>query len=218
MSKLQQASEQRRDSHAAKSLACGALEERLHVVVAKNGRTRAESASNGAGERARVVGIGEPARAAIREAERAKLVRDDIAIEKILLNEVSERTSDALLTRGYYGGVRDGNAERMAKQRRDREPVGHASDDRCFRRRAHVAEPRMRRLEQQRDDEDDGRDDEHRECDAFHRARAARACRPRRRLAVLSVWRARRLRSAHPYVNPPRAAARPRATTHVPAC
>ena len=93
--------------------------------------------------------------------------RDDRRDQEILLEEVGERFADAVLVARDDRGVRDRQAERMAEQRGDREPVGEAADHRRLGERLHVGEPGIVRLER-------ARDDEHRR----HRPPAGRSRRP----------------------------------------
>ena len=52
--------------------------------------------------------------------------------EEALLDEVAHRGADPVAVVGKDGGVRDRQAERVAKQGGDREPVGKAADDPRF--------------------------------------------------------------------------------------
>ena len=79
--------------------------------------------------------------------------RDDRRDQEILLEEVGERFADAVLVARDDRGVRDRQAERMAEQGGDREPVGEAADHRRLGERLHVAEPGIVRLERAGDDE-----------------------------------------------------------------
>ena len=63
--------------------------------------------------------------------------RDDRRDQEILLEEVGERLADAVLVARDDRGVRDRQAERMAEERGDREPVGKAADHRRFGERLH---------------------------------------------------------------------------------
>ena len=71
-------------------------------------------------------------------------------IRKFSLEEVGERLADPVLVARDDRGVRDRQAERMAEQRGDREPVGKAADHRRFGEGLHIAQPRIVRLERAR--------------------------------------------------------------------
>ena len=92
-------------------------------------------------------------RVGARPAMRPHAVLDHVARQEVPLHERAERAADAILLRRHDRRVRNRNAERMAEERRDREPVGEPADHRRFHRRAHDAEPRLARLERARDDE-----------------------------------------------------------------
>ena len=57
-------------------------------------------------------------------------VRRDLGLgEDVVGDEAAERPAEPRLLRRDDGGVRDRQAERMAEQRGDREPVGDAADE-----------------------------------------------------------------------------------------
>ena len=76
--------------------------------------------------------------------------------QEILLEEVGERLADAVLVARDDRGVRDRQAERVAEQGGDREPVGEAADHRRFGEGLDVGEPGIARLERARGDEHRG--------------------------------------------------------------
>ncbi len=102
--------------------------------------------------------------------------RDDRRDQEILLEEVGQRLADPVLVARDDRGVRDRQAERVAEQRRDREPVGKAADHRRFGERLDVAEPGIVRLERAGGGEHRGHHDQQAGGDDLHalRARAAR--------------------------------------------
>ena len=85
-----------------------------------------------------------------------------------MLDEVAERAPDPVLAVGDDGGVGDRDVERMAEQRRDREPVGEATDHRRLRRGPDVAEPGMLRLQDEGHQEHGAHDDEQARRPALH--------------------------------------------------
>ena len=68
--------------------------------------------------------------------------RDHRRDQEILLEEAGERLADPVLVARDDRGVRDRQAERMAEQGGDREPVGEAADHRRLGEGLDVAEPR----------------------------------------------------------------------------
>ena len=94
--------------------------------------------------------------------------RDHRRDEEILLEEIGERFADPVLVARDDRGVRDRQAERVAEQGGDREPVGKAADHRRFGEGLDVGEPRIVRLERaggdehrRHHDQQAGRDDLH---------------------------------------------------------
>jgi len=128
-------------------------------------------------------------------------------VQKVVGDETAERGPDALPVARNDGRVRDRNAERMAEQGDDREPVGAGADHAGFRERSHVRQPRpVESGERGRDEHHDhqcqqrGRDDAHApQVGAAHirvaggRGRAApfhhRNCTPRRGPKSGHQWR-----------------------------
>src|SRR5262249_24198700 len=88
--------------------------------------------------------------------------------KKVVLHEIAENATDAILLRLHDGRVRDGNAERMSKEGSDSKPVREPADECRLCRRTDVCEPWMFGLEQVRDDEDDERQDEQPGGDELH--------------------------------------------------
>ena len=80
------------------------------------------------------------------EVDVAHPPRDDRRDQEILPEEIGQRLADAVLVARDDRGVRDRQAERMAEQRGDREPVGQAADHRRLGERLHIAEPGIGRL------------------------------------------------------------------------
>ncbi len=67
--------------------------------------------------------------------------------QEVVADEAREVGADAVLVGRDDRGVRNGQAERMPKQRDHREPVGDGADHRGLGKSRDVAEPRMARLE-----------------------------------------------------------------------
>ena len=70
--------------------------------------------------------------------------------EEILLEEIGQRLADAVLVARDDRGVGDGQAERVAEQSGDREPVGQPADHRRLGERLDVAERGISGLEMAR--------------------------------------------------------------------
>ena len=72
--------------------------------------------------------------------------RDHAGDEEILLDEIGQRLADAVLVARDDRGVGDGQAERVAEQGGDREPVGEPADHAGLRKGFDPAEPGIERL------------------------------------------------------------------------
>ena len=72
--------------------------------------------------------LGEEAADRAGDVDAAHPPRDHRGGEEIVLEEAGERVADPVLVARHDRGVRDGQAERMAEQGGDREPVGDAAD------------------------------------------------------------------------------------------
>src|SRR4029453_19058359 len=70
----------------------------------------------------------------------AHTARDHRGDEEILLEEIGQRRADAVLVPGYDRRVGDGQAERMAEESRDGEPVGEAANHGRFGERLHISQ------------------------------------------------------------------------------
>ena len=79
------------------------------------------------------------------EVDVAHPPRDHRGDQEIVLEEVGERVADPVLVARDDRGVRDRQAERVAEQGGDREPVGEAADHRRLGEGLDEAEPRDRR-------------------------------------------------------------------------
>ena len=69
--------------------------------------------------------------------------RHDRRGQEVVAEKERKRVADPVLVSRDDGRVRDWQAERMAKQRRDGEPVGHAADHRGFGKRLNDTERGM---------------------------------------------------------------------------
>ncbi len=96
--------------------------------------------------------------------------RHDRGGEEIIPEEGGEGVADPVLVARHDRGVGDRDAERMAEQGGDREPVGDAADQAGFREGADEAPGRMLRLEPGRRDEQGGHARQHRRRQRPHRA------------------------------------------------
>ena len=81
------------------------------------------------------------------EVDVAHPPRDHRRDQEIFLEEIGQRLADAVLVARDDRGVRDRQAERVAEQGGDREPVGQAADHRRLGERLDLAEPRVGGLE-----------------------------------------------------------------------
>ena len=93
---------------------------------------------------------------------------DGLANEEVIANEAREGAADIVLARRHDGRVRNGEAQRPAKQRRHGEPVREPADQRSLGECSDGAEPRAlgheppcRREQQRHRDEQRGREPAH---------------------------------------------------------
>jgi hypothetical protein len=94
-----------------------------------------------AGEALGVVGLGQPRRHPGHDPGAADPLGDDVGGQEAGLDEVAERLAELVLALGDHRRVGDGDAERVAEQRRHREPVGEAADHGGLEGRLDVADP-----------------------------------------------------------------------------
>jgi len=121
--------------------------------TSRRGWLLTEAVRGGAGQSPAVLGAGQPLRAALSELHGRELAGHHFAREEVALHEVAERGADAVLARRHDGRVRNGDAERMAEERRHREPVGNAAHHGGLGEGAQVAQPWIARFEQAGHDE-----------------------------------------------------------------
>ena len=86
--------------------------------------------------------VGEPFGHHGGEVDLAQLAADRLLGEEVRLDEAAQIVGDAALVRGDDGRVRDGQAQRPAKQRHDGVPVGDAADGGGLGEGGEEAEPR----------------------------------------------------------------------------
>ena len=98
--------------------------------------------------------------------------RHDAGRQEIVTEEGGERVADPVLVARDDRRVRDRQAERVAEQRGNGEPVGNAADHRRFGKGAHEAPGGVLVRQAGHRDEDGGHAGEHRGCQHAHAARA----------------------------------------------
>ena len=119
----------------------------------------------------------DPQRAAGEElghVEPADLARHVLPREDAVAHHRPHPPGQELPVGGDDRGVRDGQAERMAEQGGDREPVGDAADQAGLGEGAHESPGRMEMVEPHRRDEDRRHAGKHRRRQRPHAARALR--------------------------------------------
>ena len=84
----------------------------------------------GVHRRARGVALEHPGRGAVGDAEAAHPLADRGGVQEVLLDELPQRLAELVLAGDDHGRVRDGQAERVAEDGDDGEPVGQAADHR----------------------------------------------------------------------------------------
>jgi hypothetical protein len=126
---LKGAAYERRERNGLDRAADLLVDEQLHVFVVDDIRQPDEQVRGLAGDPLGVGAIGEPRRGPLRDASAADALGDDHRAEEVLLDELAEGAAELVLALAYDGGVGDGEAERVAEQRGDCEPVGQAADE-----------------------------------------------------------------------------------------
>jgi hypothetical protein len=152
----QQLARDRRDARLSDAVLDAPVDQRLDVLVSQHLRARRQRLRSLTRDGARVFGVGNPSRETFPDVQAAQTSFDDLSRQEVALDERSERAADAVLSRWNNGGVRDRYPERVAEERRDREPVREPAHHRGFGRRAHETQPCEAGLQQARDEVHDG--------------------------------------------------------------
>ena len=146
--------EQRRDFDLAQARRDRALDDAAEPLVVEAFEDVGDQARRAGADARAFAGRGlEEAAGRAGDVDVAHPPRDHRRDQEILLEEIGERLADPVLVARDDRGVRDRQAERMAEQRGDREPVGEAADHRRLGEGVDVAEPRIVRLERAGGDE-----------------------------------------------------------------
>ena len=119
-------------------------DDRLHVGVAQHGQGPAQRGGQLGRHPVGVVRFGQPGAEPAADADGAQPLPYDVLGEEVLPDELAERDAQLVLLGGDDRGVRDGQAERAAEERRDREPVGERADHAGLGGRGDVAGPGAR--------------------------------------------------------------------------
>jgi hypothetical protein len=96
------------------------------------------------GGKACILGQREPAGEAPAQLEAAEPLGDDLGCEEIALDEIAQPRADAIFAPRQDRRVGDGQTERMAEERRHREPVGKSAHHRRLAARAQQQNPESR--------------------------------------------------------------------------
>ena len=107
-----------------------------------------QQAQGKTGEIVAALAVAQPVGDERAEVDLAQLGVDGSGFKKMQLDEFAELVGDAMLIALDDRGMRDRQAQRPAKQRHHRVPVGEAADGRGFRERRDKAEHRMQRQQQ----------------------------------------------------------------------
>ena len=121
-------SEQRRHLGAPDALHEHAVDQPLHVVVREHASAARQRLRRVLRERATVLRRCEPVGEMLRDVERREPSGEHIAAQKVARDEAAETAADLILACRDDRRVRDRDPERMAEERRHREPVRHAAD------------------------------------------------------------------------------------------
>ena len=114
----------------------------LHVAVVEHLDRAAHPVGQRAGRPAGVVRHGQPAAEPLADVDAGQSLGDHLAGQEVALDELAEAAPDLVLAPGDDRRVRDGQAERVAEQRGDGEPVGQRADHRRLGAGPDVADPR----------------------------------------------------------------------------
>ena len=121
--------DQRRDLGLAQAVGDGALDQPAEPLVVEAFEQVGDQPARALAD-ARLLALRRLEEAARRagEVDMAHPPRHHRRDEEILLEEIGQRLADAILVARDDRGVRDRQAERVAEQRGDREPVGQPAD------------------------------------------------------------------------------------------
>ena len=128
----------------------------LNIAVVEHLDDTAEGVGGGLGGALGVGRLGQPPTEALGDARRREPLADDVGREEVALHEVAEAAADVVLAARDDRRVGDRDAERVAEQGGDGEPVGEGADHRRLRCRLEVADPGRLLLERPSEHEHDG--------------------------------------------------------------
>ena len=141
----------------------------MHVLVTHQIGDRDRTVEHVAGEPVGVVGLPHPVSGPLHDTSTTQPLDHDFACQERLLDEVAERLAELLLALDDDRRVGNRDAEWMAEQGSDGEPVRQPADHRRFRHGLHVAGERAVAAPRRNDEEHDGDGGEHRRRPPFHR-------------------------------------------------
>ena len=168
---LEQAAGERADRLLHESREHGLLDDGLHIAV-RDAMQRMGAHGGHLVDEALGVLVGEhPLRGATGRLSVEHPLPDDLLVEEVLADEILETPADHLLLAWDERRVRDGQPERVAEQRGDREPVCARPDHRGLGSGVDEAEQPV--VVAPREDVDDRGEDEEPRCDEPHLAQVA---------------------------------------------
>ena len=115
-------------------------EHALDILIAQRLGHRRHQVRGVAGEAGGVGRVGQPDGQPGHEVGGADPFGEDLGVEEVLLHELAQGGGELVLALDDQRGVRYRQAQRTAEQRRDREPVGDATDHGRFGGGLHIAE------------------------------------------------------------------------------
>ena len=132
---------ERRELHVLDRAADLGVDELVHVFLADEVGEADDDLGRASRAPSRVLRDDEPVGNARDRVRRAHPFADRVRRQEVLLYELAEGVAELVLALLDHRRVRDRDAERVTEQRRHREPVGQASDERRLQPGAEVSGP-----------------------------------------------------------------------------
>ena len=154
----QRPAQRRGDADGVEPLAHARLDHRPEIVVGQTLEGLRQTARNGPGDATPVFDLAEPARGPLGDAHAPQPCGQHVPCQEVILDEVPQCATEPVLPRGDDSGMWDGQAERVAEQRGDGEPVRQAADERGLGGGPDEPHPGQARFEDPGGDEHDGRE------------------------------------------------------------
>jgi hypothetical protein len=165
---VQHASRERCERRRFDARAHDVVDRRVHVFVTNQIGDRDCTVEHMSSEPVGVGGLPYPVSGSLHHTSTTKPLDHDLARQERLLDEFAERLTELLLALDDDRGVGNRDAEWMAEQGSDGEPVRQPADHRRFRRGLHVSGQRVVTAPRRDDEEHHGDAREHRRRPSLH--------------------------------------------------